>query len=251
MTFILPSIGGGIIASPTAPAAFPNTYSVDFDGTDDYMDAGTSSDYSIVGGGTLSYWFNPSFTTSTYTESVGKRSTAGFQITHTLAGGGSSMTIGVLNHTFSGGNPVVSISTQNQWYLLTVVFHSGGGATLYLNDGSSGASGTGSTSAKPSYSYTEDATAPLYIARHPTVLSRCFTGLIDEVSIFNSELSASDVETIYNSGTAYDLSSYSPVSWWRMGDNDGGTGTTITNQGSGGNDGTLTNGPTFSTTVPS
>lgn len=227
-----------------------NTYAVEFDATNVYMDAGTSSDYSIVGGGTLSYWFNPSFTTSTYTESVGKRSTAGFQITHTLTGGGTSMTIGVINHTFSGGNPVVSISTQNQWYLLTVVFQSSGGATLYLNDGSSGASGTGSTSAKPSYSYTEDATAPLYIARHPTVLTRCFRGLIDEVSIFNSELSASDVETIYNSGTAYDLSSYSPVSWWRMGDNDGGTGTTITNQGSGGNDGTLTNGPTFSTTVP-
>ena len=83
------------------------------------------------------------------------------------------------------------------------------------------------------------------------MLSRCFTGLIDEVSVFSSELSATDVETIYNSGTAYDLSSYSPVSWWHMGDNDGGTGTTITNQGSGGNNGTLTNGPTFSTTVPS
>jgi hypothetical protein len=33
----------------------------------------------------------------------------------------------------------------------------------------------------------------------------------------------------------------SPVGWWRMGDNDGGTGTTITDQGSGGNDGTLNN----------
>ena len=35
------------------------------------------------------------------------------------------------------------------------------------------------------------------------------------------------------------------MGWWRMGDNDGGTGTTITDQGSGGNNGTLTNGPTF------
>ena len=41
------------------------------------------------------------------------------------------------------------------------------------------------------------------------------------------------------------------VNWWRMGDNDNGTGTTITDQGSGGNDGTLTNGPTFSSSVPS
>ena len=36
-----------------------------------------------------------------------------------------------------------------------------------------------------------------------------------------------------------------------MGDNDGGIGTTVTDQGSGGNDATLTNGPKFSTTVPS
>ena len=36
-----------------------------------------------------------------------------------------------------------------------------------------------------------------------------------------------------------------------MGDNDSGTGNTITDQGSAGNNGTLINGPTFSTTVPS
>jgi len=76
-------------------------------------------------------------------------------------------------------------------------------------------------------------------------------GCVDEVAIFNSALSASDVSDIYNSGVPADLTSLSPVNWWRMGDNDGGTGTTITDQGSGGNDGTLTNGPTFSSSVPS
>ena len=75
-------------------------------------------------------------------------------------------------------------------------------------------------------------------------------GLIDEVSLFDSALSASDITSIYNSGVPNDISSLNPVGWWRMGDNDGGTGTTITDQGSGSNDGTLTNGPTFSTTVP-
>ena len=73
---------------------------------------------------------------------------------------------------------------------------------------------------------------------------------MDELSFFNTELSVSDVTAIYNSGLPNDISSLSPVGWWRMGDNDGGTGTTVTDQGSGGNDGTLTNGPTFSTDVP-
>lgn len=249
-------LGGGTTATISgapggAGGSWENEYSVAFDGTDEFMDAGTSSDYSIVGGGSISYWIYPSFSTGTYTESVGKRSTAGWQIMQSIAG--TNYNILTYNHTFNGGYPIVTISTlaAAQWYLITHVFHASGGATLYLNDGASGASGTGQTSAKPSYSYTEDATAPLYIARHPTLLSRCFTGNIDEIAVFSSELSASDVEDIYNSGAPIDLSSYSPASWWRMGDNDGATGTTITNQGSGGNNGTLTNGPTFSTTVPS
>lgn len=77
-----------------------------------------------------------------------------------------------------------------------------------------------------------------------------FDGAIDELAIWDSALSASDVTDIYNSGVPGDLRSYSPVGWWRMGDNDGATGTTITDQGSGGNDGTLINGPTFSTDIP-
>lgn len=75
-------------------------------------------------------------------------------------------------------------------------------------------------------------------------------GNIDEVAVWESELSGSDISAIYNSGTPSDLSSYSPVGWWRMGDKDGGAGTTITDQGSGGNNATLDNGATFSTDTP-
>ena len=45
-----------------------------------------------------------------------------------------------------------------------------------------------------------------------------FTGKIDEVALFNSALSASDVTAIYNSGVPDDLTSYSPTVWYRMGD---------------------------------
>ena len=75
-----------------------------------------------------------------------------------------------------------------------------------------------------------------------------FGGNIDEVSVFNSELSASDITTIYNGGVPNDISSLSPVSWWRCGDGD--TSPTLTDNGSGGNDGTMTNFTTFSTDVP-
>ena len=75
-----------------------------------------------------------------------------------------------------------------------------------------------------------------------------FSGNIDEVAYFNSELSASDVSTIYGTGAPSDLSSLSPVSWWRCGDGD--TSPTLTDNGSGGNDGTMTNFSTFSSDVP-
>ena len=56
MTFVLPSIGSGIIASPTSPAAFNNTYSVAFDGTDDKMQAGDSSTIASASVFTISAW---------------------------------------------------------------------------------------------------------------------------------------------------------------------------------------------------
>tara|TARA_R110000824_G_scaffold233442_2_gene421744 strand:+ start:97 stop:948 length:852 start_codon:yes stop_codon:yes gene_type:complete len=68
--------------------------------------------------------------------------------------------------------------------------------------------------------------------------SNTFLGYMDEVSIWNKELSGTDVTNIYNSGTPTDLSEHASVanllSWWRMGDNNGGTGTTVTDvQGNG------------------
>lgn len=53
-------------------------------------------------------------------------------------------------------------------------------------------------------------------------------GLMDEVSIWNKELSPSEVEEIYGVGAATSLTNHSAaanlVSWWRMGDGDNGAG---------------------------
>jgi len=75
-----------------------------------------------------------------------------------------------------------------------------------------------------------------------------FNGNIDEVAYFTSELSASDINSIYGTGVPNDISSLNPVGWWRCGDGD--TSPTLTDNGSGGNNGTMTNFSTFSTDVP-
>lgn len=82
--------------------------------------------------------------------------------------------------------------------------------------------------------------------------------LIDEFAVWPTD-ETSNRTTIYNNKVPSDLSNLGGTSgngpdvWLRMGDNDSGTGTTVTNQGQSSttNDGTLTNGPTFSTDIPS
>ena len=71
-----------------------------------------------------------------------------------------------------------------------------------------------------------------------------YEGNIDEVAIFNTELSSSDVTAIYNSGVPNNLNDLStpPVSWYRNGDPNGQASyPTITDDGSASNDGTMTN----------
>ena len=146
---------------------------------------------------------------------------------------------------FYSGTTWYAVESDNnvvdgQWYHLASTWD-GTTAKLYVN-------GSVQTSTASVSSITYFTTVSAKVGSYYT--GNYFNGLIDEVALFDSALSASDITSMYNSGVPNNISSLSPIGWWRMGDNDGGTGTTITDQGSGGNDGTLTNGPTFSTTVP-
>ena len=88
---------------------------------------------------------------------------------------------------------------------------------------------------------------------------------MDEIALWDSELSSSDITAIYNSGTPDDLSGYSPLHWWRFGDGTGdvnasggtpaNTGVigTLVDQGSGGKNAANTTGsaqPAFSNVLP-
>ena len=67
-----------------------------------------------------------------------------------------------------------------------------------------------------------------------------FEGKIDELSIFNKALNQAEISQIYNNGYAADLTSLSPVSWWRLGEDAYFVGNNITvpNQISGAPNGT-------------
>ena len=250
-----------VLEGDTQSPPFVNAWSLDFDGTNDYLDAGSSPSALTIQG--LSVWFRPdvTFTSSGY---------AGYL----LGFGGSDIGIAFggdwfgpvtnevisvvnVNHVWSYAGSGVSVSA-NTWHHLGIRWESSSSSTnsgnagydIYLDGSKVGnafgtyTSGTG----------TQMATQRITVgARNRNgVISSYFNGRVDELGIFTSAVSESDLLAMYNSGSgAIDLTSYSPGLWWRMGDNDGGTGSTITDQGSAGNNGTLTNGPTYSTSVPS
>jgi len=135
-------------------------------------------------------------------------------------------------------------SFENQWIHLVATYDgssSDTGLKIYLN----GNRVDDSSTTAGSYTAMTNSSLDVYIGRFKNDYAN---GNIDEVAIFNSELSASDVTTIYNSGVPNDLASLSPLSWWRCGDGD--TAPTLIDNGSGGNNGTMTNFSTFSTDVP-
>jgi hypothetical protein len=216
--------------------AYPNTYSLQFDGTDDIMTASGAaldlkSNFSVSG------WFRPSAI-----------SPGGFGWYWGESTGGKRRAFLIINGQWNFNDGLVNvlsttISQANVWYHVVVTLNSSyTEAKIYVNGSLENTADWSASTQSFTYSNTQIGDSNL---------GNGFPGVIDELAIFNSVLSASDVAAIYNKGKPYDLSSYSPVGWWRMGDNDNGSGTTITDQGSGGNNGTLANGPVFTNTVPS
>ena len=228
-------------------------FSVDFDGTDDYMDCGGASAFSFTDGAgndspfSISAWVK--FDDTNRERLVSKDTSTSSR--EFLFGTNNSNKVNMLLGTATTNLDIQNNTTLNttDWFHVVSTYDGSGSASglkVYVNADASSLtdSSLGSYAGMPSTS------GNLEIGRFANGHS-FFNGLVDEVAIFNYELTSSQVSDIYNSGSPADISSLSPLGWWRMGDDDSGTGTTITDQGSGGNNGTLTNGPTFSTTVPS
>ncbi len=234
----------GIMA--LAGNAFFNQYSVDFDGTDDSVNMGNASELNFDHNDpyTLSVWVKRDTTgTGVIIEKMETSGNfTGFQLAFV------SDTIRIFHRRQNQTTNRIqrrtdaTFTSTTEWYHIVSTYDgslANTGLKIYVNGSEAASTGVNSMQAG-AWTNTAD-----------FKVGRTIDGHIDEVSVYNSELSATDVATIYNSGIPGDVTSLNPVGWWRMGDNDGGTGTTVTDQGSGGNNGTLTNDAAFTTDVPS
>tara|TARA_R100001463_G_scaffold37908_3_gene81569 strand:- start:472 stop:1275 length:804 start_codon:yes stop_codon:yes gene_type:complete len=238
------SVYGSSAAGDTllSGASFSNTRSLDFDGVDDYVDCGTGlgNSQGVISNFSVSMWIKPSITSGNdLFFNVGSFSNSFGQISIQLQGNRLYFKLNNGTRTY-----YVAYTNTTNWEHIVFVYDGSNSANtkLYINNV------VQSTSTGGLYPSSLDLTGLKTIIGAGYSTSYTYSGLLDEVSYFNSSLSATDINTIYNSGTPGDLSSLSPLGWWRF---EEGSGTTATDSGSGSNDGTIINGATYSTDVPS
>jgi len=197
-----------------------NVYSMEFDGTNDYIDLGNNFSF---GNGTtdspfsVSAWVKPD--NLTIFRVIGKNGSAGDEWLFTTTSA-DKLTLFLYQNTTS--NRIFQASgalTSTDWQHWAATYDGSGAGTginIYIN-GTNINDGSG---AAGSYTAMQNTTSSLKIGEGG---GQYANGKIDEVAIFNVELTAQDVQSIYNAtetGKTADLNDLTtpPVKWYRMGD---------------------------------
>lgn len=229
-------INSGLVVGANSGGGFTNTYSLLFDGIDDRVDT-PSIDLGLEN--TISFWAKRNGT-NFFGMLWGGTVQSNYYTIYFPNDNKLLYRVGTGANTFANTN-IVSAIGGNDWFHCALVRNNSGADLLCYINGVLEQTITGIVGS------TNNTIVQNIGSRGPTLLDFEITGYLDEMSIFDSALSASQISDIYNSGTPTDLTSLSPLGWWRF---EEGSGTTATDSGSGGNDGTLINGVAYSTDIP-
>jgi hypothetical protein len=183
---------------------FINTYSLDFDGVDDYVGLGNSTDLQITGAFSFSCWVN---TTSTNYEGIYFKGNS-VALSDIYIRRQNNGTVRFFINNVSKN--VTSSTTVNDgnWHHIMCVYVPSTSMTIYI-DGSQDAQNTTTIPAAINNNY-----GNITIGEGG---GQYFDGNIDEVSIFNTDQST-NIATLSTAPTI-DLTSLNPIAWYRMGDN--------------------------------
>ena len=182
-----------------------SNFSLDFDGADDYIDIGQTD---ITGTKSVSFWIYPT------------ASGDDGGIFSMAASGATSdfLSVGLWQSNIQAVTQVgyKQRSTQtisvNSWYHIVVVKTTNSIDNIYINgvNQTLDSAGTWNGTLDNPQSKLGQATF--------SGSSFNYTGKLDECAIFNKALTQSEISQVYNNGYAADLTSLSPVSWWRLGE---------------------------------
>ena len=205
-----------------------NDYSLSLDGTDDHAEVTGSSEIQISNPLTISAWI--------YLTANASTNNLRTVISWGSAAQGQGRFFGVtgIDNNLSFQSYISSTSSTtslslNTWYHVAATVTIGE-TKLYIN----GSLDTTGSNILNSFTYGKTHVGELYYS--DAVAPRHFAGNIDELALFNSVLTASEILQIYNGGKPMDLnsddegytSSANLKAWWRMGDGtEAGSGPTI------------------------
>ena len=199
-----------------------SNYSMDFDGSSQYVDLGDDDIFSF-GNSTndspfsISAWIYMDSTTNF--RILAKYDAPNYEYQFDV-GGSSNLRFFIFDGT-SYRARIGSTLSINQWYHVVATYNGVGGTNaengikIYVD----GVEITGTTSSNGSYTAMHNTTAPVYIGR---IASSYANGKIDGVSIFNYELSSSQVTTLYGSSSTGigNPMTLNPVAYYPLGDQD-------------------------------
>ena len=233
-----------------------NTHSLNFDGTDDRLDASSAVTPSATSG-TISAWIK---TTSTAYQAIVS--------TADTSGGGTWGWMAVFNNklriTFreSGGTVKTADGSttinDGNWHHV-VALSNGTAYNLYV-DGSAETL-TNSNNDGTWFSDLTSLTSTNIGSHVRTSAGNFFSGNLDEVAVWDSALTSSQITNIYKgesdggsggtNSTPGDLLSFNPKAWWRMGDGiEANSGTTVYDMSSFSNDMTMVSSPAYQSDTP-
>jgi len=203
-----------VAPTSTGIGTVDNVYSMEFDGVDDYIDAGNDSSLQITGNLSISAWFKiDNSSLNTYFNIITKwiLGDSAWSSYVTKSTGILSFWVSTNGSTQLQINSTTNVNDGN-WHHFAGV-NDGANTRLYI-DGNLENTGTGGTI----YNSTQNV-----LIGKTNQNSFLFSGNIDEVAIFDYALDSDQVDEIYNatsSGKTADLSALDtpPVAWYRMGD---------------------------------
>ena len=187
-------------------------YSLEFDGSDDGINCGNHSSLQMTADVTVSAWIKTSLTTTQ--QQIIQRGADwvmnGFSL---FVRSNDQVAIMLSNSGYPYATSSVTVTDGNWHHVVGVRDSSGGAGSLKIYvDGLDEGSVDGGTDAM--------ANGEEVWIGSGTNGGSPFEGLIDDVSIFNSALSAGEVTAIWNNGVPSDLSGESNlVGYWKMGEN--------------------------------
>ena len=203
-----------------------SNFSLDFDGTNDYINCSVNSSLVSATNFSLSGWFyfDSVANNKTLYSYGGATGTNQYSITAQTHASGNLIFVIADAVTDAGNNYIqtnlASVLTTSTWYHIVCTYDGSQAgntdkAKIYINGTEVAyAAGLGTIPATTSAS-----TGPFNIGQWELGGSnRFFNGKIDEIAIFSSTLTQAQISQVYNNGYPADLTSLSPVSWWRLGE---------------------------------